>query len=275
MVAWSCPTQIGGGSSARLQCDYISYPWIFFRRSPSRRALPSVALRPSPPRAEHVPSSSVLGLDRFEPFRKMGRWEEAKLAWRLVSCGAHRRPVTAFGTGELSGEAPPSAFSLADAVGISSAAFASVLVTATWPLYDLADRRNPFFARTPCHTRFKLNDRLLAGCTSSRNTHLRHVRALSLRATCSASEAQEYLPTRDYWPVTSALFKERRNARVFSLSPLCRANLRRPAMKHVLGARSLGRFSEQRLPSQIVVLVPMQDGAETDNTGMPLDSIEA
>ena len=46
-------------------------------------------------------------------------------------------------------------------------------------------------------------------------------------------------------------------------------------MKHVLGARPLGRFSEQRLSSQIVVLVPMQDGAETDNTGMPLDSIEA
>ncbi|CAE7666030.1 unnamed protein product [Symbiodinium sp. CCMP2456] len=84
------------------------------------------------------------------------------------------------GGSKVSMEAPPSAFSLADAVGISSAAFASVLVTASgW-------------------------------------MHL------------FAQHAQEYLPTRDYWPVTSALFKERR-----------------PAMKHVLG-----------------------DGAETDNTGM-------
>lgn len=81
-------------------------------------------------------------------------------------------------------EAPPTAFSLADAIGISSAAFASVLVNAGW-------------------------------LTSAASFVIGH-------------EAEEYLPVKDVWPVTSNKF-----------------STWRPALKYQLG-----------------------DGAEVDNTGM-------
>eukprot|EP00435_Cladocopium_sp_Y103_P069063 s162_g32.t1 len=81
-------------------------------------------------------------------------------------------------------EAPPTAFSLADAIGISSAAFASVLVNAGW-------------------------------LTSAASMVIGH-------------EAEEYLPVKDVWPVTSKKFSTWRSA-----------------LKYQLG-----------------------DGAEVDNTGM-------
>lgn len=81
-------------------------------------------------------------------------------------------------------EAPPTAFSLADAIGISSAAFASVLVSAGW-------------------------------LTSAASFIIGH-------------QAEEYLPVKDVWPVTSKQFSTWRSA-----------------LKYQLG-----------------------DGAEVDNTGM-------
>ncbi|CAK8988267.1 unnamed protein product [Durusdinium trenchii] len=81
-------------------------------------------------------------------------------------------------------EAPPTSFSLADAIGISSAAFASVLVSADW-------------------------------LTSAASFFIGH-------------QAEEYLPVKDVWPVTSERFSAWRSA-----------------LKYQLG-----------------------DGAEVDNTGM-------
>ena len=71
-------------------------------------------------------------------------------------------------------------------------------------------------------------------------------------------QAEEYLPVKDVWPVTSKKFSQWRH--VYSEFPL----LSRPALKYQLGAS---------IPSSLKLFgnsLDSEDGAEVDNTGMIL-----